>query len=197
MDGPAEEVVDSYLDRIEPVQHGGTSVLSPEVPRTGSGEARLKRVSLLDSEESLTETVGFGEPFTVALEIEAAEPTPPAVFVLGLDTPDGSRVLTSISTAVGKAVTLAPGVVEIRARLETTLLPAEYVLDVSIHDDLDGTAIDNVERVLSFTARNGSGGDRWPWPMAPGSVRPVTGWQLPGAGVAASPRKASTAAQPR
>ncbi len=197
MDGPAEEVVDTYLDRLEPVQHGGTSSLDSEIARTGTGEARLKKVSLLDSDENLTDSVGFGEPFTVVLEVEATEPTPPAMFLVGVDTPEGSRVLTSISKAVGKTMALGPGVAEIRARFEAALLPGEYVLDVSIHDDADGTAFDNVERVLRFTARDGSGRDHWPWPTAPGSARPETHWQLSDAGVAAAPRNASTVAQPR
>jgi lipopolysaccharide transport system ATP-binding protein len=177
-DGPADQVVADYMDRVSPAQHGGVSVIPPETDRTGVGEAWIRKVSLLDDNGDPIESVLYGQPFTIALEVEA-EKELPVVFVVDVNSGDGTRVLrASSSDGDNPEQRLEAGVSEVRARFDVTLLPGEFTLDLGV-SDVGGTTYDYVERVMSFTARNlpREGSDEYyPWQTVVGYVRPDTAW---------------------
>jgi lipopolysaccharide transport system ATP-binding protein len=179
-DGPASEGVTTYLERIEPIQHGGVSEIAPAIPRQGTGEAQIVRVSLLDSTGQPTGRLRFGEPFTVSLTVRVDTPVPRAAALIGVSTIDGTRVLTTHSTDRGApGFALEPGTIEITATLEETLLPGEFVLDVGLMD-VGGATIDYLERTLSLTATNipreGSD-DHYQMATVRGFIRPTAGWE--------------------
>jgi lipopolysaccharide transport system ATP-binding protein len=191
-EGPADRVVADYLDRVQPVQHGGVSMISDQAPRVGTGEAKVKRVSLHDDSGGLIEQVLFGQPFTVAAEIEVSRELPAAVFAVGISKDEEGRVLTANSTdRGGSSDRLAPGRFEVRARLETTLLPGEFVVDIAIVDPA-GQTIDYVERVISFSARNYAleGDDSYPWQTVTGYVRPESDWTVSATAPRTEPERA-------
>jgi len=179
LDGPAEKVTAEYLERIQPIEHGGVSIIGPNVIRGGTGEARTVRVALEDDAGNVRERIHFGEPFTVALTVEVDKPIPEAAFDVGIATQDAGRFLTATSAADGgEWIELRPGTHEIRARVEATLYPGEYVIDAGIYTK-NGTQIDDVERVLSFTGLNTpavEGGERYPWDVSQGYVRAPSAW---------------------
>ena len=178
--GPSQEIVVDYLERVQPVQHGGVSTIRPDAVRTGSGEIKVRRVSMLDANGNLIDRVRFGEPFTVALVIDVGEPVEEAIFEVGISGADGTRYLTAYSTdRANPAQRLEPGTAEVRANVETTLFPAEYVLDVGVHRQ--GPTIDYLERVLSFTALGAApegSDDHYPWDSVRGAVRPFSEWTV-------------------
>jgi lipopolysaccharide transport system ATP-binding protein len=181
LEGSADDVVTTYLEHVRPVQHGGVSEIRPNFPRVGTGEAKLTRVALLDSRGQPTGEVRFGEPVTVVLTFRADEPVGRAAALVGISTPDGSRILTTASTDGGKPMLrLEAGTTEVRAELQVVLLPGEFVIDASIMH-ANGTTIDYVERALSFAALNvppeGSE-DHYQFPTVLGYVRPDSDWSV-------------------
>ncbi len=178
--GRADQVIADYLDRVQPIQHGGISTIGPEAIRVGSGEAKVTRVSLLNDEGEPIEEVLFGQPFTVAIEFEVAKKLPSAVFTIGVSEPGGARILTANSTDRGGDVRQpGPGMLEVRARFEVTMLPGEFVVDVGVVTGT-GQIIDSLERVISFTSRNlaPAGDDHYPWEPVVGTIRPDTDWEV-------------------
>jgi lipopolysaccharide transport system ATP-binding protein len=191
MDGPSDEVVVDYMERVKPVQHGGISKIDVDVPRVGIGGAKLCRMALLDRAGNVIDQVRFGQPFTVALTLEVEDSIRRAIVEVGISTPEGERVVTAYSTdGGGPELRLQPGTVEVRAELNVTLFPGEFVLDAALHS-AQGPTIDDVERVLSFTALSlapeGSG-DHYPWEYSRGTVRPDSEWTLSERGEFAPPR---------
>ena len=179
LDGPAEEVTAKYLERIQPIEHGGFSVIGRDVTRGGTGEARTVRVALQDDSGNIRERIHFGEPFTVELTVEVDKPIPEAAFDVGISTQDGGRFMTaSSSDKGGEWLELRPGTHKIRARIEATLYPGEFVIDAGIYTS-NGTQIDDIERVLSFTGLNTpavEGGERYQWDVSQGYVRAPSSW---------------------
>jgi lipopolysaccharide transport system ATP-binding protein len=182
MDGPSDQVINDYHDRIMPVQHGGLAVIGPEVPRTGTGEARITKVALRDDNGDLVDRTDYGSRVTIALTVEADEAIPDVAAEVGIATTDGGRFLTAYSNHGGglEYFPIEPGVCEIRARIDATLYPGDYVIDAALFNGR-GATMDDLERVLSFrvgiTAPEGSD-DHYPWEATRGFVRPSSRWEV-------------------
>ena len=154
-DGPPDGVIAEYLERAAPTQHGGVAEIGPQVARSGSGEARLRKVSLLSDQGDLIESVRYGQPFTVAIEIEAERSIPEAVFSVRISSGEGIPLLVANSIdGDGTPQSLERGVSEIRVRINATLLPGEFAVDASITNHATGMAIDWVDRAISVSAIN-------------------------------------------
>ncbi len=178
--GPTRDVVGAYLHHAGTQQHGGEAVIGPDVPRSTTGDATLTRVALLDDGERRIDQVTLGQPFTVAMTFDVATRVEDGVIELGLSTGDGTRVITVQNVDGDRPLLrLERGTHEIRARIETTLLPGEFQIDVGLHR-LIGLTLDQVERTLTFTALNvaAQGEDRWPWNVVRGAVRPPSTWTV-------------------
>ena len=190
-EGPTREVVADYLHHAGSQQHGGEAIIGPEVPRMTTGDVTLKRVALLDDADNLIEQVTLGQPFTVAFTIEVATPVTDGVVELGIGTADGNRVIT-VQTYDGDTnlLQLDTGTHEIRARLDTALLPGEFQIDFGLHR-INGLTLDMVERTLAFTALNYAtdSEDRWPWNIVRGAVRPATDWTVSPVGSKPAPAR--------
>jgi len=179
-EGPTREVVGRYLHEAGARQEGGEAIIGAGVPRSTTGAATLRRVTLLDDEERVIDKVTLGQPFTVAMTFDVAEAVHDGVLELGLSTADGARVVTVQNVDGDRPLLdLQPGSHEVRARIEVTLLPGEFNIDVGLHR-LIGLTLDHVERTLTFTALNvaASGDDRWPWNVVRGAVRAPTEWSV-------------------
>ncbi len=180
-DGSPQAMSANYMQRVEPVGHEGVAAISPDAERSGSGEIRVTRVSLVNDVGDLMDNVHFGEPFTVVVEAEAVKEVP-AVFWVNVSTPNGGTVLSARSSDRGGGNWDSErGRFEVRARMETTLVPGEYVIDVAAAHP-DGIDIDYIERALGFSASNepvDGGDDRYPWGEGSrGAVRPDTDWEI-------------------
>ena len=152
--GPTNEVVAAYLHHAGATQDGGVATIGPEVPRSTTGAVTLERVALLDDDGATTDRLELGQPFTVAMTFLVNEPVDDGVIELASSTADGTRVVTVQNTDGDRPVLrLEPGRHEIRARIEATLLPGEFTIDVGMHR-LIGLTMDFVERALTFTALN-------------------------------------------
>ncbi len=180
-EGPTNDVVAAYLHHAGATQDGGVATIGPEVPRSTTGDVTLRRVALVADDGQTIDRVALGQPFTVEMTFDVATPVSDGVIELGLSTADGTRVVTVQNTDGERPVLrLAPGRHVIRARIEATLLPGEFTVDVGMHK-LIGLTMDFVERALTFTALNvahDGGDDRWPWVAVRGAVRAPTAWTV-------------------
>jgi homopolymeric O-antigen transport system ATP-binding protein len=179
--GPTHQVVADYLKQVGPRQAGGVATIPDDVQRVGSGEALLRQVAMTDRSGRAINRLELGQPFSIGVKFDVIEPIPDAVVEIGIETADGSRLLTSLSTDDGPSLSLAPGSFEISADLDLTLLPGELSITVGIYET-GRFAFDYVERALSFAAVNIShqGSPRHPWEQGRPSVRPRARWTLSG-----------------
>ena len=180
-EGPTNEVVAQYLHHAGATQEGGVATIGPDVPRSTTGAVTLERVALLDDDDRPTDRIRLGQPFTVAMTFQVNETVEDGVIELGLSSADGTRVATVQNVDGDRPLlSLTPGRHEIRARIDATLLPGEFTLDVGMHR-LIGLTLDFVERALTFTALNvayDGTEDRWPWVVVRGALRPPSEWSV-------------------
>ncbi|MBM3667060.1 MAG: ABC transporter ATP-binding protein [Actinobacteria bacterium] len=179
--GDTDRVVADYLERVEPVQHGGIANIAADAQRSGIGGARLLRVELSDSSGGASERVRYGEPLSLSLGFEIERRLPGAAVQVGVSTAEGINILTSHSSDRGSLeLDLEEGMIELRCELRATLLPGEFAIDVDLLD-ARGFSVDRVERTLNFKVLNvafDGSGDHYPWPHVRGSVRPESDWSV-------------------
>ena len=177
-DGNVDDVVETYLQSGRAAAED--RVVPDDAPRTGSGEARIRRVSLVDREDHGLEDVHLGQPFRVMLGVEVTKPLEGVLAGISISTLEGTPVASSFSTDGGRPPwTLAAGRHSIVVDLDATLLPRRYSLDVFVAR-LDGREVDFVARVVDFDALPfaQSGTDTYPWVTVRGFVRPPASWRV-------------------
>lgn len=178
-EGDVESTVAAYLNLNSHVLSDG--VIPEAMPRIGTGAALLRRVTLRDAAGQSIKQVLLGQPFSVSVAFDVREHVPDAVVEIGISTVDGLRVATVHNIDSGRdCLDLAPGAREISVEINVTLLPREYVIDVSLNR-LSGLTIDWVERTLKFTALNvaENSTDHYRWGQVRGFVRPHSVWHGP------------------
>jgi homopolymeric O-antigen transport system ATP-binding protein len=177
--GDVESSVVAYLDLNSPVQEHG--MISETASRIGTGEALLRRVTLTDDAGQITDQVMLGQPFNITTLFEIKNPIEDVFLEVGISTLDGLRVATVQNIDEARpGFSLKPGLHEITAEIDVTLLPREYVIDVVI-GHLSGLIVDWVERTLQFSALNVArdSTDHYRWGEVRGFVRPKSVWHGP------------------
>jgi lipopolysaccharide transport system ATP-binding protein len=178
-DADTDSVVAAYLrtddiPRAEAIVRASDSIM-------GTGEAHLRSATVLDSKGAVADQLRFTEPFRVKMVIETKMSIPETVVEVGISTLDGLRVATMMNTDRGGHVfDFEPGLHEVAIDVDVTLLPRDYVLDISLHH-YSGATIDLVEKVTRFTVLNvaDDGGDHYRPHEVRGFVRPNTRWLDP------------------
>ena len=178
-DGPVDSVVDHYLSAGRTVADDG--VIPDSVPRTGTGEARLRRAVIATPSSPAASQVFLGEPFSVEMTFEVTRPIRDIVLSVGVSSLDGVRIATSYQTDGNRERwSFEPGMHRVVADFDMVLLPRRYTLDIAIIAS-SGNEIDFVQQALDFSALNvsRSGGDNFPWQTVHGYIRPQTTWRQP------------------
>lgn len=181
MEGSPDVVVRRYLDEHQAPVRVGHAEIADDVPRVGSGEALFRRAAVLGANGQPLSGVHLGEPLTLTATLEVFEAIPDAILEFGFATPDGLRVASLHNIDEGRpAVRLEPGLHEIRAEVDTTLIPGEYALDLAVHRFDNGATIDMVERIARVTALgvDARGGDRYVGAKPRGFIRPRSEWNV-------------------
>jgi lipopolysaccharide transport system ATP-binding protein len=177
-EGPVSEVIAGYLNRVDPARQGGATRIPENVPRSGSGTAKFRRVAVLNGDDSPTESLLLNQPLVIEAELEVAEPIEEALLEVGLATVDGLRIVTAFNTdGAREPMRLEAGVHELRAELTPELLPGEFLLDLAVHD-VTGATIDMVERVLQFGVSPSNGEGETYGAGVRGYLRAETRWEL-------------------
>jgi lipopolysaccharide transport system ATP-binding protein len=175
---PAEVIAEHLRDAAGSADDGHV-VIRDDALRTGSGEALLRVVRLLDSAGEVTDRLHMAEPFSVVLDYEVRSTLPPSVVELGIVASDGYYVATAMSTDGGRqAQQLEPGRWTVAVGLDIAMLPGSFALNAMLHLE-NGHTIDALEGVLPFRVSEASkdGGETYPWSQVRGSVRPSATWE--------------------
>ncbi len=178
-DGGVDVVVDRYLAAGD--EGSADGVVPAGVHRVGSGEAKIRRVQLLDRHGAPLSQLYLGQPFRIAVTLEVERPIGEALIGFGISSLDGTRIVTSFSTDCGRSTfRLSPGWHRVVVDVDVTLLPRRYCLDCTVVGP-GGYDVDSLARVLDFTALDvaESGTDVYRWSNVRGFVRPAAAWRPP------------------
>ena len=176
--GAVNEVVDTYVRTALPP---GDGFIEDGARRSGTGDARIRRVELLNQDGEPTAQLYLGQGLRVALTLEVKEKIESAVVEMGISSVDGTRVTSSFSVdGEQPPVELHKGWHKICLDLDPVLLPQGYTIDAALHRS-GGQTIDLLDRMLSFTVLNvsESGSDSYPFAAVRGFVRPSGRWHPP------------------
>jgi lipopolysaccharide transport system ATP-binding protein len=152
--GPTEEVIEEYLSAG--TQQDDQGWIPDDVPRIGTGEAKVRRIEVLGEDGEFVERIRLDAPLRVRLTIEVFGGVPDAVVEIGISTSDFSRV-ASIHTSdeKGEVFELHPGWWNLDVELEPRLLPQNYALDAGIHHQRQGgRTVDYVRHARRFGVMN-------------------------------------------
>ena len=177
-DGTPADVVATYLHSSSP-EHGGSLVKVPEdAQRNGTGETRLREVSMSDADGRPLPALHLGQRFRIKAVFEVFEQIDDAVVEIGISSLGSDRVATAQSADRERPLlTFEKGMAQIEAELEITMLPGEFSMDIGLHH-ATGITTDYVADCLRFTALNAAeeGGDHYRWSVVRGYVRPESTW---------------------
>jgi lipopolysaccharide transport system ATP-binding protein len=175
-DGPVDGVVDTYLSAGRVASADG--VVPADVTRSGTGEARLRRLELSDQTGQPISQLYLGDRLRVAMSFEVAVPISDVVVSVGISSLDGVRAATAYSTAGGApGWSLQRGMHRVTADIDVVLMPRQFTLDIAIART-SGNEIDYVQHAFDFMALGvaRSGVDSYPWDTVHGFVRPQAQW---------------------
>lgn len=178
-DGPTDDALSRYMQRTEPTNVDAEAALD-DVPRSGTGGVRARRVAVLDADGSPTRTLRLGEPLAVRVVLKAHTGVAGAVLELGVSTEEGERLATALTSDTGaEPLRLDPGEHVVHAELDAELLPGPFKIDVAVHEST-GATHDFVERAFSFEVSGEPFGDAepYPWQTVRGRLRPPARFSL-------------------
>ncbi len=143
-----------------------------------TGEAKIRRVHIVDSLANPVQTVFTGEPINIRVRWEVHELIEQGMVEIGIVDADGRQVTQSLSCdGGGPSIPMAPGLYEIGLRIDDIVFPGRYSLLVGVHK-MDGATIDFIERALDFEVLNTGKGDTNHYPSkVRGYLRPGQQWQ--------------------
>lgn len=177
-EGSVDKVLNNYL--AAETEATATGVISDDAPRSGTGEARIRRVELFNLKDEPISRVHFGQPFRVALTLEAKKKIRDAVIGVGISSSDGLRITSSYNIDGGRPpVALSEGIYRVSVDLDVALLPRTYSLDLAV-TRLSGADVDVINRVLKFEALGlaENSTDDYRWATVHGFIRLAGRWQV-------------------
>ncbi|MEW5984369.1 MAG: ABC transporter ATP-binding protein [Acidobacteriota bacterium] len=193
-DGPVDQVVERYLDVARKPSAGG--IVPPDAKRSGTGEARIRRVELLDRDDRPVEELYFGQPFRIRMTLEVLTSLQSVIAGVVAAASDGTEVACAFSSDRGGApYSLSPGWHGLSVELAVPLLPRPYSFAVSL-SRTDGYDVDVVDHAARASVLNAAaaGSDGYRWSTVHGFVRAASSWNPP-APLDATEAEAMVAAQ--
>ncbi|MGB0600467.1 MAG: ABC transporter ATP-binding protein [Rubripirellula sp.] len=176
-DGPVNEVVNRYL--LGATECDVEGWIEDDHTRAGTGEAKIRRVQLLNESGDPTPAISMGEDVRVRLTFEVLERIPDAHFEIGIYSEEGIAVAVTHRDIDHDPEALAVGKHAVEAIIRASLLPGRYRIGASIYRD-SGYSIDSLERTIGFEVdRHGKDHARpYRWGEVRGFVRPSSEWRL-------------------
>lgn len=151
--GKPEQIIDDYVDEgQEDVQH-----LPGGAVRSGSGEARITDLALLDASGKRTTHVHTGEEVTIEVTFEARERIEKPVFGLSFESVDGIYVWEQHTRDGGLEIDAIEGTGRIRYTIPNLLLqPEEFYIHASILDYTTAHSYDVLRNSFRFRVGRGT-----------------------------------------
>lgn len=148
--GPTEVVVGRYMTLA--LDNGDINKDLINLPRGdySDGRIRFQRCLVIDSENQVSKTLKYGEPFSVFLEAISEVVYEDLTVVVGVDSVMGVRIFTSASSETGKFFTASP-TEPLRVEVlfdEFVLVPGMYQLSIGIQSGKLG--LDTLLNIVDF-----------------------------------------------
>jgi homopolymeric O-antigen transport system ATP-binding protein len=142
--GPAGDIAERYMSEVN-VQALANEGIALQSHRGGTGEVRYERIELLDDRQQPVRSLTPGDTLIVRTVVRATRAVPRPVFQIAIvDVDTGVVVSTATSAAAGAPESLS-GESTIECRFpRLPLRPRQYVLRLSILDQLQMAAYDLV-----------------------------------------------------
>ncbi|QEG38646.1 ABC transporter ATP-binding protein [Roseimaritima ulvae] len=181
-EGRVNDVVNRYL--LGATECDSQGWIPHDQVRTGTGEARIRRVQLLGEQGDVATETLLGQRLHVRLDVEVLEDIPDAHFEIGVYSEDGIAVAVTHRDIDCDVDKLPVGNLVVDAEVDVPLLPGRYRIGAAVYRD-SGYTIDGLERTVGFeVARYGKDHARpYRWGEVRGYVRPETKWAVSGAAV--------------
>jgi lipopolysaccharide transport system ATP-binding protein len=177
--GPVERVIANYLGDYKISNESG--IIERSFPRKYSnGEAFFSKIRVMNTRSEYASEFSFGEHICVEFEIDVVKDLEPCIVNILIGTSSGDQVLFCADTSSSKyqSVNLKNGRNRIFVTVRSKLLPNSYNVSALIAYVSNGTPVDWVENISSFTVSNvghNTGAD-YPWGVIHGFVEPVSDW---------------------
>jgi lipopolysaccharide transport system ATP-binding protein len=175
-DGEVPDLIAEYRRRVLSPPKAGP-------PAFGNPGGIFRSAQLLDQAGEPTSFLPLGSLFHLRIGLEADSALELPTVGVGIDDPDGQRLLTVHTPLSHAAVPQLAGRCELDCRVEQfPLAPGDYWVKLAI--GARGADVDTVDRALHFTVVNGDAfGEGWGFQR--GVCVVPSSWSLPGARAAA------------
>lgn len=159
--GPAQEVVDGYIDSVNAGGAGAGRIARDSAQRQGSGLVRLSSVESIEEDGSPSAACVVGRPLRIRLAYEAFQAVADPVVSVSLQHESGPVVTTVTTRAAGYQLNLreGPGRIDY-VQEECRLNPGNYAVHVSVLDASGTHVFDAWPRALDLVVRTGPGWSR-------------------------------------
>ncbi len=179
--GTAREAVGSYLRSLQDFE-ADQDILN--LPREGGlGELmRFSRCTLLDSKGRTTNSLMFGEPFSVHLEAVSDSKIDDISLIIRIESFAGEPITGPASEDAGKffAISESEPLNVVAGFEDLNLTPGTYWITVSAR--LGKVGLDQVVKAVSFEISQSTFGETKPHSGTWGYVQTTPGWEEPGSG---------------
>ena len=153
-DGPAGDVAANYVDYSRALEQDQMAkILGPRenFKRWGSRQVTIDSVSLQDKAGAPQATFHTGDDLSIVIRYHAPNPIKAPKFGLSIFRKDGLQLSSPNQASSGSPVNKVHGHGEICYHIhQLPLLPAEYFLTVSVHDELGLQVYDYHDRAYPF-----------------------------------------------
>lgn len=149
--GPPADIVDQYR---------GSSPTVGDSTRTGTGEVRLIEATLTDPKGNLLQQCRTGDRVEFRFDVNAEHPVEDIHVCLSIRRTDGTLVSGPGTRDVGFHTGSLNGLASFRMTIkDLSLLPATYVMDLTLRDSELLHVYDGMTNALSFDVLPGTGGE--------------------------------------
>lgn len=163
--GNIQETIQKYNQRSDIMDY--TQNIPDDFSTYNTGEAKFRKISIINSKnESVTEVL-YKSPIKVLLELEIFREIPDAILDIKICSTEGENITFSCTTFEGiEKIHLTKGLHQFECVLDNHLVPNSYAFTIGIHYSR-GDSIDYIERIYPFTilkmAENKSDDYNLPW----------------------------------
>lgn len=166
--GNINDCVTRYL-KINTTDNDGDIVIDKK--GTGTGEALIKRIQLLNDEGNTTESVLYGSPVRIRLYVNSSIDIPKASLDIKISDKDGSILFHALNIYHNQVMSIQSGENIFEVQIDNQLLPGGFLASAGVHNATTYYTMDYQENILGFevikAAKNAADSYPYEWVVAP------------------------------
>ena len=170
--GNINDCVSRYL-KINTTENEGDVVV--EKKGTGTGEALIKRIQLINEEGNTAESVLYKSPIKMRVYIDSSVSVPKASLDVKISDKDGSILFHALNIYHNQALPLQEGENIFETEIDNQLLPGGFLASIGVHNAATYYTMDYQENVMAFevikAAKNAADSYPYEWVVAPAMAK--------------------------